>query len=81
MTLTSILSACNIKDLKRALNSDKEYLFFKVSVFNAGVSVQVKCTDIFKSINGNTWNGYDCIFENDKTTKFYIKQAIKDKLN
>lgn len=81
MTLTNVLQSTDINDLLRAFNSNKSYLFFDISVFNVGVVINIKCTDIFKEINQNTWNGYDFIIENDKTTKYYIKQALKDLLN
>lgn len=78
MTLTSILKQTPLKELKRALNSSKEYLFFNISVFNTGAIIRIKCTNIYKEINYNTWNGYDFIICNDSTTKYYIQQAIKE---
>lgn len=81
MTLTNVLHSTNINDLLRAFNSNKSYLFFDISVFNVGVSIFIKCTDTFKNINPNTWNGYDFIIENDDTTKYYIQQALKDLKN
>lgn len=79
MTLTSILSETNIKELKRAFNSQKEYLYFKISVFNVGISIQVICTNTFRYPNYNTWNGYDFIIENDFTTNYYIEQELKNR--
>jgi len=81
MTLTNVLQSAKISDLLRVFNSDKEYLFFDISVFNVGVSINIKCTDTFKNINPNFWNGYDFIIENDNTTKYYIQQTLKDLLN
>ena len=78
MTLTSTLSQTPVKELLRSLNSDKEYLFFNISIFNAGASIFIKCTDTYKEINHRTWNGYDFIIENDTTTKFYIVETLKD---
>ena len=80
MTLTSVLSETNTKDLLRAINSNKEYLFFDISVFNAGAVINIKCTDIYKEINPNTWNGYDFIIENDETTKYYIAKELEQRL-
>ena len=77
MTFTSTLKKTPVKELLRALNSEKEYLFFDISVFNVGASINIKCTDTYKEINRNTWNGYDFLFENDSTTKFYIVQTLK----
>ena len=78
MTLTSILKQTPLKELKRALNSNKEYLFFNISVFNVGASIHIKCTNNYKEPNYDTWNGYDFIICNDYTTKYYIEQAIKE---
>jgi len=80
MTLTSILSETPINQLKRALKSNKSYLFFDISVFNVGACINIKCTDTYKEINRNTWNGYDFIIENDSTTKYYIEQTLKERL-
>jgi len=81
MTLTSILSETPVKELKRALNSTKEYLYFDISVFNVGALIKIICTDRFKHINPNTWNGYNFIIENDDTTKYYIQQILNDRKN
>jgi hypothetical protein len=81
MTLTNVLQSTNIDDLLRAFNSSKEYLFFDISVFNVGVNINIICTNRYKEINQNTWNGYDFIIENDFTTNEYIKIALKDLLN
>lgn len=81
MSLINTLQSSPIKDLLRAFNSSKAYLFFDVSVFNVGVSINIKCTDSYKEINRNTWNGYDFIIENEDTTKYYILQVLKELLN
>lgn len=80
MTLTSTLAATPTKELLRAYNSDKEYLFFDISVFNVGAAISIICTDHYKEINQNTWNGYDFMIENDSTTKFYIFNALKERI-
>ena len=80
MTLTSVLIGTDIKDLFRALNSDKEYLKFEISVFNTGAVITVICTNNYKEINRNTWNGYDFIIENCNTTRYYIISTLKDLL-
>lgn len=78
MTFLGVLKGTNIKDLFRALNSEKCYLSFKISVFNVGANIKVICTDAYKEINRNTWNGYDFCFENDKTTKYYIISTLEE---
>lgn len=79
--LADTLHYTNINDLLRAFNSPKEYLYFDISVFNVGVSIQIKCTDTFKNINPNTWNGYDFIIENDGYSNTCIYDALKSILN
>ena len=78
MTLTHALKETPVKELLRALNSQKNYLFFDISVFNVGASIFVKCTDTYKEINRNTWNGYNFLIENDSTTKFYISKTLQN---
>jgi hypothetical protein len=81
MTLTSVLKGTPVNELLRAINSNKEYLLFTISVFNTGASIWVKCTNVYKEINRNNWNGYDFIIENDHTTKFYIASTLKNRIN
>jgi len=81
MSLINTLQTSPIKELLRAFNSSKDYLFFDISVFNAGVAINIKCTDAYKEINRNYWNGYDFIIENDDTTKYYILNVLSELLN
>ena len=80
MTLTNVLSQTNSKTLLRALNSQKNYLYFDISVFNVGASINIICTNIFKETIARTWNGYDFIVENDYATKFYITNELNSRL-
>lgn len=77
MTLTNTIANAPTFVLKRALNSDKEYLYFKISVFNVGAHIRVKCTNNFTPPSYRTWNGYDFIVENDNTTKYYITKELE----
>jgi len=81
MTLTSILSQTNSKVLLRALNSEKQYLYFDISVFNVGANINIICTNNFKQPSARTWNGYNFIIENEENTKFYIVQELNSRLN
>lgn len=64
-----------ISDLLRAYNSNKEYLYFDISVFNAGAVIRIKCTD--KVIeNTKNWNGYNFLIQNDSVIKSHIKKAL-----
>jgi hypothetical protein len=80
-SLINTLENTDLNDLLRAYKSEKEYLYFNVSVFNVGASIFIKCTNNFKEINPNKWNGYDFIIENDSTTKYYIQEVLKTILN
>jgi hypothetical protein len=79
MRLLEILRECSDKDLKRAYKSNKGYLFFDISIFNAGASIHIKCTDIFKEPNYNYWNGYDCIHENDFLMNEFISEVMQER--
>jgi len=80
MTLTNAMSETPIAELLRALNSEKEYLFFDISMFNVGASINIVCTNVYRQINQNTWNGYDFLIENSYDTKYYIAETLKSKL-
>lgn len=80
MSLINTLENTNTAELLRAINSAKSYLYFDISVFNIGASINIKCTDTYKEINRNTWNGYDFIIENDYTTEYYILNVLKERL-
>ena len=77
MSLTSTLSETTTEELRRALNSPKEYLYFDISVFNVGACIRIKCTNKFCPPSYRTWNGYDFLVENDDTTKFYITKELE----
>lgn len=40
--------------------TDKEFVNFRISVFNAGVVVRTEVSDTPMEIGQDTWNGYDC---------------------
>jgi len=80
MTLLTTLKEAPTKELLRAYNSEKEYLYFDISVFNVGASISIICTDTFKQINYGSWNGYDCIHENDYLMNDFILEVFKDRI-
>ena len=80
MTLLTTLKEAPTKELLRAYNSDKDYLYFDISVFNVGASINIICTNTFKQINYGSWNGYDCIHENDYLIKEFIFETLKDRI-
>jgi len=77
MNLNDIIQATSTPELLRAYKSNKEYLYFNISVFNVGVNIWIKCTNKYKVPNPNTWNGYDFIIEND----YFINELIENEIN
>ncbi len=77
MVLKLVLSVSNTKDLIRAYFSVKGHLYFDISIFNVGFSVNIICTDINRQINYGSWNGYNSIHENDYDTKLLISEELK----
>ena len=80
MTLINTLKETPTNELLRAYFSNKEYLYFNISVFNVGAAIWIKCTDIYKEINYNTWNGYDFIHENDQLMNDFIKNVLIERV-
>jgi len=72
-TLISTYGATPIKELLRAFNSNKEYLNFKVSIFNVGAAISINCTDNYCTPYDN---GYDFIIENGFDANEDIAKAI-----
>lgn len=56
----NVLLSLNEKQIKRIKNTNKEYIYFYVSVFNAGSRVRLKCSDTYKNI---PQNGYNFVLE------------------
>ena len=81
MTLTSIISELSEKQIKRLLNTNKAYLYFKISVFNVGANITVICTDNYKDISNKTWNGYDFCTENDKLVNHIAQTELNGRVN
>jgi hypothetical protein len=81
MIINDILKSANSNDLIRAYFSDKNYIFFDISVFNVGVNCNVICTNDSQKINFDTFNGYDCVIDNDYYFKAIILDEIKERLN
>lgn len=77
--LSEYFENTNDRDLKRATNSDKEYLYIQVSVFNAEISVNLTCSKHFQHFTENNWNGYDLVVENTEDVKQAIEAVIKNR--
>ncbi len=61
--LTNIIDEINTRDMMRIIQSDKEYVYFDISVCNAGAVIRVHCTNSNKI--PCAYNGYDFIIDND----------------
>lgn len=59
----------------RILNTKKEYVRVKCSIFNAGAIVDVKCTDTFKNVRAGS--GYNYIIESANMIR-YVRSYIKN---
>lgn len=76
-TLEDRLSDVKTGDLLRAFNSNKEYIKFEFSVFNAGAVTRVICTDRYSEPEDN---GYDFILCNDLEVHETLKEILKNRL-
>ena len=72
--IMATIEAMDNKQRNRILNTNKEYVRVECSIFNAGVIVDVKCTDKLSGVHNS--NGYNYIVEADclkKRIRNYIK--------
>jgi hypothetical protein len=79
MNLLYVIENLSDKQLNRMKNSQKNYFFFDISVFNTGAVTRVICTDNYKEINHRTWNGYNSIHENDRLVHELVLSEIRDR--
>jgi len=80
LTLIGTINQTPIKELLRAIKSDKGYLYFDISVFSRSTNILIRSIDSPEPISPHTWNGYDFIIENDNTSKGYIIESLKKRL-
>ena len=77
-TVEDRLEDLKVSDLLKIYNSNKEYIYFDISVFNAGAVTKIILTnnyDKYSNYIKNNWNGYDTILENNYEL-FYIVESI-----
>ncbi len=76
-TLMSILeNDLSLKDLRRIINSNKEYLVLDVSVFNVGAVVRPILTNNYNKYEHISDDGYSCILPLDYELINTIKEVI-----
>lgn len=64
MKLKDTIELLDTRQTRRIKNTGKEYVIFRISVFNAGTAVRLVCTNTYRDIaNSRTYNGYDFIAE------------------
>lgn len=78
-TLEDRLKDLKIDELLKIYNSNKEYIYFNISVFNVGARLNVILTNNYdkysKYLEGYNFNGYDFILSNDFDL-FYMVESI-----
>ena len=75
MKLKDAIELLSTKQIRRIKNTGKEYVIFRISVFNAGVTVRLICTNTYKDIcNSRTYNGYDFIADSSM-----LRDELEDK--
>ena len=81
-TLMSILeNDLSLKDLRRIVNSNKEYLVLDVSVFNVGAVVRPILTNNYSKYENISNDGYSCILPLDYELVATIEECLNNKIN
>ena len=79
MDVKELIRQCNSRDLKRAYNSQKQFLYFNFDIFNTGVRAYIICTNRLPQINPDLHNGYDFFLHNDYDTMVIIGDILLEK--
>lgn len=56
--------------------ADAEYIFFSVSVFNAGAVIKLTFGNDIVELDPDTWNGYDCNMELSGAVELLDKYSL-----
>lgn len=80
--LIDYVKLLNGSEVKEVMESDKEYIFFDLSVSNVGATVRISFSDEFSSewkkfINSDEWNGYDVVLYTEEIQEMIEKEGIK----
>lgn len=73
--IEATIEAMDDKQRNRILNTTKEYVIVRCSIFNAGAIIRVKCTNTYVNVRNN--NGYDYIIESANMIR-YVRSYIKN---
>jgi hypothetical protein len=79
-TVEDRLKDLKIDELLKIYNSNKEYIYFDISVFNAGARIKIILTNDYikysKYLEGYNWNGYDYILENNSDLFYTVEELL-----
>lgn len=79
-TLQDKLSDLSLSDLYKIYNSNKEYIYIDISVFNVGASINVILTNNYdkyiKKVEGYNYNGYNIFLENSMELHYTVEEMI-----
>lgn len=73
------LNDLKISDLLKIYNSNKNYIFFDISVFNVGTKINIILTDNYNKYSNyieNNYNGYDTILENNSGLFYTVEEIL-----
>lgn len=79
-TVENRLKDLKIDELLKIYNSNKEYIFFDISVFNIGARINIILTNNYnkysKYLEGYNFNGYDFILSNDFDLFYMVEEIL-----
>lgn len=81
-TLEDRLSNLDFNELYKIHNSNKEIIFIKVSVFNAGAVNKVIASNNYNKYSNfmeNNYNGYNMLLENSAELHYTVEEMIVKK--
>ena len=78
-TLNDRLENLTVVNLLKIYNSNKEFIFFDINVFNVGVVTRIILTNDYDKYSNyivNNWNGYDTILENNSELFYTVEEIL-----
>ena len=73
--IEATISEMDDKQRSRITKTAKEYVIVRCSIFNAGATVNVKCTDNYVNVRNNS--GYDYIIDSASMAR-YVRRYIRN---
>lgn len=78
-TVEDRLKDLTISELLKIYNSNKEYIYFNINVFNVGAVTKIILTNNYEKYSNyieRNFNGYDFILENDSDLFYTVEELI-----